>query len=205
MEVTMDIYMIRHGATKGNLERRYVGRTEEGILQSEREKLRKIRQERRLPEEARIFCSPLVRCRETAEALYPGKETVVIEDFRECDFGEFEYRNYEELNGKEAYQRFIDSGGESGFPGGETKREFQARCVRAFREAVGQMAEEQGERTAVFVVHGGTIMAILDAFSKPHQDYYSWQAKNGEGYRMKLEFSEGKTDFYLKEITAWKV
>lgn len=210
--MTTDIYLIRHGATKGNLEHRYVGRTEEGILQNERERLRKIRQDNRLPEAELVFCSPLVRCRETAEMLYPEKEAVVIEDFRECDFGEFEYRNYAELNGNEAYQRFIDSGGESGFPGGETKREFQARCAQAFQKVVRQLADRQraelanpeGQKSVVFVVHGGTIMAILDAFSEPHRDYYSWQVKNGEGYHMRLELSEAETDFYLRDITALK-
>ncbi len=42
------------------------------------------------PEADLVFVSPMRRCLETAEVLYPGQEPVVIEEFRECDFGLFE-------------------------------------------------------------------------------------------------------------------
>ena len=34
------------------------------------------------------------RCLETAEILYPGIRSEIVPDFRECDFGTFEYKNY---------------------------------------------------------------------------------------------------------------
>ena len=36
--------------------------------------------------------------------------------------------------------------------------------------------------TLAFVVHGGTIMSILEAY-EPSHTYFGWQCKNGEGYR----------------------
>ena len=33
-----------------------------------------------------------------------------------------------------------------------------------------------------FVVHGGTIMAILEHFAVPHKSYYDWHIANGHGY-----------------------
>ena len=65
----MKIYFIRHGATRGNREHRYVGRTDEGILESEKERLRE--RGRLLPEPEGMFVSPSRRCLETARALFP--------------------------------------------------------------------------------------------------------------------------------------
>ena len=117
-------------------------------------------------------------------------------DLRECDFGAFEYKNYEELNGNPEYQKWIDSYGACGFPGGETKEEFTERCGKAFLQVVYSTEEER----LLFVVHGGTIMALLDAFSSPHGDYYDWQVKNGEGFRGILVEEVGKK-VRIEEIT----
>lgn len=172
----MKIYMIRHGMTNGNREHRYVGITDEGLIPEEREALR----ERTMPSVTSVYVSPRKRCMETAEILYPEKKLNVVNELAECDFGEFEYKNYEELNGNPDYQKFIDSMGKSGFPGGEDRDTFQKRCVEGFLNIMKR--EKLCKEDIAMVVHGGTIMAILDACSRPHKDYYDWQVKNGEGY-----------------------
>lgn len=189
----MKIYFIRHGMTKGNKERRYVGRTDEGLLQEGNG----LPDKEKMPEITKLYVSPLRRCRETAELLYPGREQRIAEGLRECDFGAFEYRSYEELNQNPDYQRFIDTMGESGFPGGESLKEFQARCVKAFEQAVKESREQD---ILSFVVHGGTIMAVLDCFSLPHKDYYEWQCKNGAGYEAQLRKDKETGRYYLTDI-----
>ena len=42
----------------------------------------------------------MMRCRETAEILFPGQVLCVQEGLQETDFGDFEYKNYEELKRK---------------------------------------------------------------------------------------------------------
>ena len=49
------------------------------------------------------------------------------------------------------------------------------------------------------MVHGGTIMAILDAFSSPHKDYYDWQVGNGEGFVADF-YGEENGEFLLRHI-----
>ena len=63
----MKIYFIRHGATKGNREHRYVGTTDEPLLQEEIPTL----QSKKMPPAARVYTSPKKRCIETAAILYP--------------------------------------------------------------------------------------------------------------------------------------
>ena len=169
--------LIRHGQTQGNIEHRYIGcRTDEPLCAQGVEKLKG----KEYPAVQRVFVSPMRRCRETAELLYPGVPVESIEDFRECDFGEFENKNYAELNGRADYQAWIDSNGEMPFPGGESRAEFAARCAKAFDELMKRNLKED----CAIIAHGGTIMAIMEQYAEPKGSYYDFQAKNGEGYML---------------------
>lgn len=207
----MKIYFIRHGATPGNQEGRYVGRTDEELTGECRERLRNFSKQLFSPPAA-IYTSPMRRCVRTAglifpKSVYPKAERYEVRDFRECDFGEFEYKNYMELSGNAAYQHFIDTMGRDGFPGGETSEDFKGRCTEAFREILTRELKKEAltneERTLAFVIHGGTIMAILEAFAVPEQDYYAWQVKNLEGYRARIQ--SGRKNPALKLTDVVKV
>jgi len=170
----MKVFLIRHGKTQGNLEHRYIGaRTDESLCKSGREALADCK----YSFVTRVFVSSMKRAIESAEILFPGASIEIVEGLQECDFGEFEGHNYAELNGREDYQKWIDSGGEIPFPGGESRAEFAARCVKAFQARMADVHED-----CAFVVHGGTIMAIMEACAVPKGNYFDFQVKNGEGY-----------------------
>ena len=174
--------LIRHGQTQGNIQYRYIGcGTDEPLCAQGIEKLK----QRTYPQVQRVFVSPMLRCKQTAEILYPDIEPKVIEDFRECDFGAFENRSYQELNGREDYQAWIDSDGEMPFPGGESRAEFAVRCADAFEALTEQRISED----CALIVHGGTIMAIMERFAAPKGSYYDFQVKNGDGYVL---FEDGR-------------
>lgn len=187
--------MIRHGATKGNMEYRYVGSTDEGLLLESVASLRK----KTMPKVDEVYVSPMKRCRETARILYGEQRQIVVDAFRECDFGRFEYCNYKELNGDAAYQRFIDTMGKCGFPGGEDRKAFQERCVKEFDKIV--RSKESHKDAVAMVVHGGTIMAVLDHYSQPHKEYYEWRIENESGFVMETVWSEWENRFYLTNIS----
>lgn len=175
----MKVIFIRHGKTAGNLEKRYIGRTDEPLCEQGRNELLERRAAGIYPQADCVFCSPMKRCAETAELLYPGHRPVLVRDLRETDFGIFEGKNYAELNGDPAYQSWIDSGGTAAPPGGEGKAEFAERCCESFWDALRDCAEDT---CAAFVVHGGTIMAVLEAFGVPKRGFYDYQSQNGGGY-----------------------
>ncbi|MBR0464055.1 MAG: histidine phosphatase family protein [Clostridia bacterium] len=173
----MTVYLIRHGKTAGNLHGRYIGcRTDEPLCSEGVAFLQRMTP----PQVRRVYTSPMKRCLETASILYPDIEPCVVEDFRECDFGAFEGLNYAELNGRADYQSWIDSGGEAAFPGGEGRASFARRSVRAF-EALNLW---RGEGDCALVVHGGTIMAVMEAFARPKGAYFDFQIPCGEGYAL---------------------
>lgn len=177
-----EIVLVRHGKTAGNLKGRYIGsRTDEPLCPEGIAELQK--KEAVLVD--RIFVSPMKRCLETAELLWPGKlkeqAPEIVPDFRECDFGDFENKNYKELDGNPDYQAWIDSGGTLPFPNGESMDAFKRRCQEAFAQIVQQLKGEEEIRAAL-VVHGGTIMAILEQYGFPQKQYFDYQVKNGCGY-----------------------
>lgn len=188
-----ELILIRHGKTAGNLLGRYIGsRTDEPLCDEGREGLAG----KQLPEVERLYVSPMKRCVETAEILWPGfdrKKMQKVMDLRECDFGDFENKNYKELSGNGDYQAWIDSNGTLPFPNGESMDAFKSRCLEAFARIVEEVSGAEQEwiasgKTGIFragiVVHGGTIMAILEQYGYPKAAYFDYQVKNGCGYRL---------------------
>lgn len=170
----MELYFIRHGRTPGNMEKRYIGRTDEPLMPESRTELSEKAARGVYGRPMIVFTSPMKRCVETAQIIYPDMEPHVIRDFRECDFGAFEGKNYLELTGDVDYQAFIESGGTMPFPGGESMAQMQYRAMRGFWKAL-DMADGLD---AAFVVHGGTIMAILSQIDGG--SFYDYQIDNGE-------------------------
>ena len=95
------LYLIRHGQTPGNKLQRYIGTTDEPLSTEGKEFLEKLT----YPMPEALYVSPLCRCVETAGILFPGKSFHIIEELSECDFGEFENKNYKELS--TAMERFL--------------------------------------------------------------------------------------------------
>ena len=191
MDYEMKLWLIRHGMTKGNQEHRYVGTTDEGLLPEEKERLEARAADMNL-HPAIIFVSPARRCRETAACLFPGdiSKFIVVPEFMEMNFGAFEYMSWQEIDQdpdpahRAAYQRYIDSGGETAFPGGESKAEFTCRVCDGFERAVRPLMQTQQD--IVIVAHGGTIMALMERYAEPHKPYFEWSVKPGEGYRLNV-------------------
>lgn len=189
-----NVYLIRHGKTAGNMERRYVGSTDEPLCEAgiaevnaRRDHMMAVKQP------GTVYVSPMLRCRQTAEILFPGAVQINVPDFREMDFGQFEYKNYEELAGDARYQAFIDSGGHLDFPGAEPQQQFRLRvrnafirCLKKNEAFMANLILDEPRKPLVFVLHGGTIMAILDAYARPHRDYFDWQTDPACGYHCEI-------------------
>lgn len=188
--------MIRHGRTKGNAEHRYIGKTEEFVTTEGMEELQS--QKKKYPPIELLFESPKKRCRMTGDILYPNIEVIEIPEFTEMDFGEFEGKNYEELKGNDAYQKWIDSGGALPFPNGESRDEYVKRVRKGVMRlwAILKREEKKRPNTIGIIAHGGTIMALLSEFAGG--SYFEYQVKNGAGYV--FELIEKENHFSIQNI-----
>lgn len=181
--------LIRHGATRANKERRYLGKTDESLSEEGTGLLESYKMLKTYPDVEYLFTSPMKRCKETAEIIYPTLSPIVIPEWEEIDFGRFEYRNYKELKDDADYQEWLQSGGTLDFPEGESRKDFQLRCRSGFIRMCNELSRAAGRdakkpASAGMIVHGGTIMALLSLYGGT--GYFDYQASNGRGYICRL-------------------
>lgn len=192
----MRVYLIRHGATKGNLEKRYVGTTDEPLCAAADAAIAVLSEKlagQKKPE--KVYVSPLLRARQTASRLFPEARQVVVDDLREMDFGKFEYKNNTELDGDPDYRHFVDTMCEAPIPGGETKSDFVRRTVEAFDRIIS----ESGKEEAVYIVaHGGSVMSILSTYDEMSKGFYAYIPENAGAYRADVHTGERTI---LREVT----
>ncbi|MGG3281906.1 histidine phosphatase family protein [Paenibacillus solani] len=147
MDIRIILHLVRHGRTLWNEERRYLGHEDQGILMEGRQQLLPLRERYFAKEFARIYCSDLLRCRQTLNViLSDSKMPAIPEDealgrfipgveydprLRELDFGDWEGNTYEDLKSDLSYRRWIDNPAEVTPPNGESWEAFRSR-VQAF-------------------------------------------------------------------------
>lgn len=196
-EINAVFTFIRHGATAGNLEKRYIGKkTDESLSEIGAAKILENTAKGKYPGADLVFSSPMKRCLETCNLIYgseknPKEKPTIIEDFCETDFGDFEGKNFSELKDNPEYKKWIESGGEMPFPNGEGRAEAAARALKGFSkmlEILGENLEKAVHVSAV--VHGGTVMAVLSKLTG--KNYYDFQLENGGAISFRLKFSGGK-------------
>lgn len=183
------VLLLRHGATPGNALHKYIGSTDEPLSPAGRAALESLH----YPAVDLVYISPKLRCRQTAELLFPGAACTVVEDLREMHFGVFENRSFRDMEQDADYAAWLASNCEGHFPGGELKSDFTERCCAAFAAV---LAADSSPRLT-FVVHGGTIMSILSRYGQPRRDYYEWAVDNGKGFL--LEWDSDKKVLELLE------
>lgn len=146
------------------------------------------------------FCQSPAALSGNSRNFFSGTESTIIDQLAECDFGAFENKNYKELSDDPRYQAWIDSNGIMAFPGGESKEECAARNLEGFQRAVTTCIRENISEAAL-VVHGGTIMNIMEAYALPKKEFYEWHVGNGCGYLVELDsFLWGKDRRILQVI-----
>ena len=173
----MKIYLIRHGLTEYNAQRRYQGRSDLPLSESGRKALLSSG---KTPDT--VYVSPLRRARETASVLFPASEQFVLPDLTEMDFGIFEGRTADEMEADPvcgpAYRAWVEGMCTGRCPGGEDLAGFVKRSVRGFLQAAEL---SHGAENMYIVAHGGTQMALMKALGPEKEKYYEWQTPAGCG------------------------
>ncbi len=174
----MMVHLRRHAPTRGNLQSRYIGASDQPVAPEGYALLTALPCE---PLVRKVYVSSLLRTRQTAACLYPNAEIVAISELNEMNFGTFETRSWQEMEHDPEYRRWVDSGCELPCPGGESREEFSTRCAHAFSEI---LASEYacGSAALHLVVHGGTIMALLSRFALPERGYFDWKTGYCQGF-----------------------
>ncbi len=192
----IELTLIRHGSTKGNEEKRYIGRTDESLSEKG---IAIISSKKTVFNNCDLlFSSPMKRCIQTAEIIFPNVNPIIVDEMREMDFGNFEGKNYKELSDNKDYGKWVDSGCRGKIPGGEDLDGFVKRIMTGLEKCLKCCKEknkkEVSDISATAIVHGGVIMAVLSSLTD--NDFFDYQVKNGEGYL--LIFEDDKLTSYMK-------
>ena len=188
--MAVTLYLIRHGLTQGNLEGRYIGQRENPPLSDRgRRELTERKETHPYPRAEALYTSPLLRCLQTAQILYPMLVPVPLPSLSEQDFGLFEGNTYEQLNDDPAYRHWVDSAGLLPPPGGESGQALTVRLEGALKK-IADDCRKSGAKPVAVITHGGCIMAMLSRLnlcpdSSP-VSFYGYQAPNGGGFSVEL-------------------
>ena len=179
------IHFIRHGFTQGNLDGKYIGSTDLPLCDEAKAQLLELKRQYTYPRGAVYYSSPMKRCTETLELLYPEATPILVNDLRECSFGDWEGKTVEELNGSETFWKWMEGEEAVTPPNGESSMRFMHRVCAAFEKLVEGMLRTNTS-SAVVVAHGGTIMAILAAYGLPRAEFADWMMDSGCGYSIRI-------------------
>ena len=154
------ICMVRHGETAWNAEGRVQGQLDIPLNDVGRAQARATAEALAGHDFTSIYCSDLMRVRQTAEpaAKRLALPVAYLPTLRERHYGMFETLTYSEVREKfpEQYARFRDKDPDFDFEGGETLRGFNERSLKAVNDLIERHA---GEQILVFT-HGGVLEMV---------------------------------------------
>ena len=167
-----DIIFVRHGQTRSNITRFYMGRSSEdldaeGLIQARKTSARLAA----LPIAA-VYSSPLPRALSTArEIARPHNlEIKVLQDLTEISFGEWQGLHVTEIEKRwpGLWHQWMTDPSQMAIPGGETFGHIDERVSRALKTVIA----ENFDARSVVVTHEIVIkMAIIQTLGAPHKIY----------------------------------
>ena len=179
------ISLYRHGRTAANDNGQYIGTTDLPLSDLGRNELYDKKDTHVYPRVERVYTSPLQRCTESAEILFPDREIVVAEEFRELHFGKFEGKTAEELLQNEDYRTWLKGGMDAKPPEGESVSELCIRTYQGFYRILIEMMQEEFQHVAI-VTHAGVISNALACFGLPKMDPKQIRIAPGEGFEIQI-------------------
>lgn len=208
------INFIRHGKTELNEKHCYIGVTDSCLSENGKKEIIDKINNSIYPNTDIVFTSPMKRCVETAGLIFTGKKIIVIDEFREMDFGSFEGKCYDELKNNQYYRRWIDeSRGASreeieeayGHLNDESRdvilpedrESFSKRNILGLKKLI---LNSMDKNTVSVVAHGGTIMAIVSEFSK--EDYYKFMVSCAEGIETTVTYINENGNIEISRISV---
>jgi alpha-ribazole phosphatase len=157
------VLLMRHGETDLTPGRHFIGRTDLSLSATGRSQAASMGKVMLAHKPERCFCSPMLRCLETADAVIgaSGLANERIPELREIDFGNWEKLTFNEIQAvdPEGVQRWLKFDRQFSFGNGERIGAFFARVKR-----VAVRIAESPENTILVVTHGGVIRALLCHF-----------------------------------------
>jgi len=200
------LYLLRHGETEWNTQKRFRGRAEIGLSERGRRQARAAAVRLKEISPSILVISPLRRCRETASILTEetGAEVVECSELIDPDTGDWTGMEVGEVrkNFPGLFKQMNETPSRFRFPHGESVAEVEKRVRRFLYEK----ADEFDEETIVAVTHNficqvATLCALecsMDNIFRIEQDHCALTLLMRRGKRIAL--SKFNENYYLEGI-----
>ena len=197
MNFTMNLYFLRHGETEQNKKKVFYGSLDVGLTEKGRLQAKKASKFFDAINFDKVYTSDRKRTKETAELVLEDQEFTMIHDARinEIDFGEFEGKNYEEIQKrypkqceewKNNWKDFVP-------PNGESYGQFYKRVQAFFDELLAQ-----NDENVLVVTHGGVIRSLYCFVLGGNLDFYwKFSSRNCDLSIIKYEYG----NLFIDSIT----
>jgi broad specificity phosphatase PhoE len=153
------VYLARHGQTAYNLEGRFQGQQEVPLDDTGRAQAADLAERAAELPFAALWCSPLLRARETADAVAARIGLRPVEDARlmEADAGDWTDRTFIDVRAEapDLFDAFVAADPAFAFPGGESFAQQEIRVAAALADV------EAAALPALVVCHGMVIRAAF--------------------------------------------
>lgn len=174
------LYVLRHGKTDWNAEKRLQGRTDVPLNDEGRKMAEKAAYEYRDVPFDICYCSPLIRAKETAEILLAGRDVPIVFDDRlqEMCFGVYEgLANSFQIPDCPINVLFQDPASYKGAEGAETFEELFARTGAFLREEA--LPKVRVGKDVLIVGHGAMNSSIVcQILNRPISEFWNAGIEN---------------------------
>ncbi len=180
------VHLIRNGQTEANEKGIYIGQTDYPLSRKGAAELAGKLDEFVYPRVPRVYTSPLRRCTETAEILFPDVPCIAADDFIEMYLGDFEGKTVDELTKRDDFLAWIRSNDmEICPPNGESTADVYLRLYQGIDRLLRTMIQEDIKECAL-ITHAGIIGMMLTGFGVPKIPAKDLKCAPGEGYEIFL-------------------
>ncbi len=156
--MTVQLYLVRHGETDWNAQRRRLGQTDVPLNEVGRQQAQALARRLRPYAFDAVYSSDLARARETAAMALPDLQPQLSPDLRELNFGIFEGLTYDEARSQHP-QELADWEADSDHP------PPQGESLSLLAQRVGRFLDHvqsvHADQHVLVVGHGGSLRLLI--------------------------------------------
>lgn len=159
----MNLYMVRHGQTANSRDNRFTGTSDPPLTTIGLAMADAFAQRYAALKWEAIYASPMLRTRQTADALslLTGVPPTIEDGLKEMGYGEWEGLKQDEVKHRwpDAFEYWADDVASRGTPGGETAFQVAARAMRV----VEAIRSRHHDGNVLLVSHKATLRIVTCA------------------------------------------
>lgn len=197
------VYLMRHGETEWNIEKRFQGSDDSPLTDCGKQQAVLVAERLKEMQLAAVYASPRKRAIETATVVANAQnlKVEIHSDLAEIALGEWEGKTYSEIKqyDPKGYQSFFHNPGSfEGIHGGETFVQVRQRAINTLEK----LAEKHQEQRILVVSHAITIRLLLTHYLKSGINDLWHVAQIGQTSITEIRFLESEREVGLIGCTS---